>query len=114
MTGAEFDEMEPCELFDDDCAVDDFGGWREDDDDRDDGSPERCSECLLWGEYQCSQHAETYLNFCREVSERHDVAEALRTVLALPEAWAGPAWYALRDRAREVLAEMRETTEGAS
>lgn len=112
MTGAEFDDMEPCELFDDE--PDDFGGWREDDDCDHADDPERCSECLMWGEYQCSQHAEAYLNFCREVSERHDVVEALRTVLALPEAWAGPAWYALRDRAREVLAEMRETTEGAS
>lgn len=109
MTGAEFDEMEPCELFDDD---EDFGGFREDDVDRDDGSPDRCGECLLWGEYQCSQHADAYLAWCREQSERHDAVEALRTLLALPEAWAGTAWYALRDRAREVLREMGETTEG--
>lgn len=105
MTGAEFDEMEPCELFDDE----DFGGFREDDDcDRDDGSPERCGECLLWGEHQCSRHADAYLAWCREQSERHDVVTALRALLALPDAHGSSAWRGLLTRAREVLGEMHE------
>lgn len=81
---------------------------------RDDWDPDRCDDCALYGECQCSRHAEAYLAMCAADDEHQRVAEALRTMLSAPSAHDSAAWWALRVKAREVLAEMGETTEGAS
>lgn len=74
--------------------------------DDDDDSPERCSECAMWGEYQCSRHSEAYLNLCREVDERHSVKQALETVVSLAGSRGGGAWSRLVRSARSVLEEI--------
>lgn len=104
MTGAEVDDLTDGEPLDDYDSRYDGDDW----------DPDRCDDCALYGECQCSRHAEAYLAMCAADDEHQRVAEALRMLLSAPSAHDSAAWWALRAKAREVLAEMGETTEVAS
>lgn len=98
MSGEEFDDIDDGEPFD---------GYDERYD-RDDWDADHCDACALYCEWQCPQHAEAYLAMCAANDERERVVDALQTLLSLPDAHDGAAWWALRAKAREVLMEMGE------
>lgn len=77
---------EDLELFideDDDslyCGEDDVAGSDED-------AP--CGECSLYGEFQCSAHADGYLLACAEDDRRQRMLEALSVIGDLGPAYGG-------------------------
>jgi hypothetical protein len=73
-------------------------------DDRDDD--DNCEECAMYGDYQCSRHAEGTIAMMREDHEHFATREALASLLAMPDAWHGVEWEKLRDMAILVLAQM--------
>jgi hypothetical protein len=73
-------------------------------DDRDD--EDNCDECAMYGDYQCSRHAEGTIAMMREQHENFATREALASLLGMPDAWHGAAWLRLRAAATDVLAEM--------
>ncbi len=67
---------------------------------------ETCSQCMMFGDYQCPEHGEATIQAQREYSEHFAVREALETLLAMPETWHGVEWQRLLDAAAAVLKDM--------
>ncbi len=82
----------------------DYAGYAGDEDDG--REEETCSECLHFGDYQCSRHGPAVIEAQRQYAEFHMLKRALESVLALPDAWSSPAAAQLQKVAREVLTEM--------
>lgn len=75
-------------------------------DDREDDDGTNCGECAMFGDYQCSKHAEIVIQQQRELHEFHEAKAALETLIALPEAWNSEAYRQLRNLAPAVLTKM--------
>lgn len=84
----EHDDVHPCFLGDED--QEDASCCDGYDDERYDGSSdEPCDECVMYGEFQCSLHADGYLLACAEEDRRQRVIEALSVISDLGRGYGG-------------------------